>query len=404
MYSDNQYGDYSLARKSLVLGEDWKDILRTYEQREAQHHESLDRDRFAYDQYAARKLRQIDLIDQIESNHIAGLRQTRSDLDLEIMASHEVASKAFATLGLGYEPGKTKIEDLYSLTPLHESDAAKLAGLSGVPARKAPSMRFLKVAGMIGCLVLGTVGMGSLILQTPPKMLFTSPLFLLISMALAFILIGGATMVVVPLWKRIGIQKVASDIEKRPCLSLVSGLALTILMAVVVAVVDAKAMMAINASRALINPESVPGFLLCFLVGLALSAAYIIGSSVVAFSDAYSAEAASRIKAEQERHESEQLHDRRIHIEVQMACEALNTVALIENRRVALTNEIEVLEEEFKNAIAGQFAQIPLAPEMKEENRKDLRMQKKEARFAGWKAMAHDLAMSRTRIAGRSEE
>jgi hypothetical protein len=373
-----------------ALSADWKDHLRAHERREAEHHDALDQHRVAHDSTVSRKRRQANLLEDIETDRLGSLRRLRSELDMQLLAAQDLAGKALANLGIEYRPEKTRFADILKALALPEAEAAKRAGVPIALTVNDRFLKFLKIAGMIGCLLLGMVGMGALVLHVQPTSLFHS-FMLPVAMGLALILVGGTYLVVSPTSRRAGALK-ACDPEALATKLAVSGACwLVALMCVVVALVDAKAITAINSARALVNPDAVPSFFVTLLVGLALSAAYVMGTSILAFSDGFGFEARKKIEAEQAKH----LNEERNFIEVTQACEALNDIEVIEDRRTKLTAEIKDAEQEYRASLARIVRDLPVPPEMPDEHRRDIRLHHQRARFAGQKLTAYELLMAK---------
>jgi|GEM_PF-6051709 len=366
----------------------WLNHQRSYEQTEAEHHEKLGRERDAFDSMLSRKHKQADLVEQIELDRLQSMRTLRSDLDREIGAAQDIAGQAFANMGMAYVPGKSTVQDLYRTEPLAHSVAAERAGVPIAATMSDGLLKFLKFAGMIGCLLLGTLGMGALLLHIQPKTLFHSPL-LIVALGLAFILVGGAYLTVTPASRRHGSLVASKPNEVVTKRSLVTLSALVAGVIIIVALVDAKALMAINAAHAMINPESAPSFALTFLIAAALSATYVLGAAMLAFNDGLGFEAQKRIEAEQERHQDAYRKSQRNSLEVAQACEALNAVDVIETRRKSLDDEIRAVEQGLRQSLSDTYAGSSTPPELTEEQRKQLRFHEQEARFAEQKLNAY---------------
>lgn len=246
-----------------------------------------------------------------------------------------------------YVPGKTTVADLYHTEPLPVSVAAERAGVPAASVMPDGLLKILKLAGMIGCLLLGTVGMGALLLHVVPSALLHSPLAL-VAVGLSFILVGGAYLTVAPPSRRYG-SLVASRPEEA-----VTGRSLRVLcplvagVTVVVALVDTKALMALNSARAIIDPQSVPSFALTFLVAGALSAMYVLGTAMLVVSEGIGYEAARRIEAEQQKYVEAYRKTRENSLEVGQACEALNSVDVIQGSpRSAILHFAETYPHDF---------------------------------------------------------
>lgn len=303
--------------------------------------------------------------------------------------AQDVAARSFANLGLEYIPGKSTVEDLYRIEPLPLSVAADRAGVPVASTLHDGLLKILKYAGMIGCLLLGTIGMGALLLHIPPKSLFHTPL-VIIALGLAFILVGGAYLIVAPASRRHGSLAASRPNDPVTKRSLITLSILVAAVVVIVALVDAKALMAINAARAQINPESAPSFALTFLIAAALSATYVLGTAMLAFNEGFGFEAKKRIEAEQTSHAESHRKTQRKSLEVSQACEALNAIEVIEGRRKSLDAEIRNVEQGLRQSLSDTYAETGAPPELSEEHRQQLRFHEQEARFAGQKLNAYE--------------
>jgi hypothetical protein len=148
--------------------------------------------------------------------------------------------------------------------------------------------------------------------------------------------------------------------------------------------------MAINAARAMADPDSAPSFALTFLVASALSASYVMGTCLLAFNEGYADESRKRMEAAQIRHQRNYREHRQHTLEVSQAVEALNAVAVIEARRRTLNDEIRRVHTELRENLSETFADTGTPPQMPEEHRRDIRYHDLEARFAGQKLKAYE--------------
>lgn len=375
--------------KFAGLKHDQDEWLRIHAEREVIHDSKMDDRRDAHRKHKEHRDQQIDLTTKVELERLGKLRNERSLLEPEITAGEEVAAKALASLGIAYDPETSSPSDVYALTKLHESEAAERAGVGGVHSSALGGATFLKWAGMAGSFALTTIGLGAVVFQMPPKHLFLNPVALVPSMFFAGVIVAGTFMMIHPTWKRAGTITAGRDEEKKRKATL-SAVLVSVVATVSVAVLDAKAVLAINAAKALVDPEHAMPLSVAVITGFCLSAVYVIGASVVAFNDAFAAEATRRIEAEQRKHEKAEMDDQRHFVEVRNAIEALNTVAVLRKRRSVLDAKITELQAEFKKAVDEHYEGIPEAPDMAEEHKADLRMHKKHAKFAEWKVQAHD--------------
>jgi len=374
---------------AIVLSDKRDDAKQLHLGREQIHVGKLAKKQRAYDTTTDAKHDVLSAAIKTELERVSNLRTRRMMLDTQITELHDVAGLACSQMGIPYIPGTTGPNEIYALVPLHESEAAEKAGLPGVLTDSVGGMKFLKWAGFIGCLTLGTFGMGALVLQTSPKMLMANPVFLMLAAGLACILIGGVYMIIHPTWRRVGVTKASKPDDRSTKASLVGAGMLTALSCLIVASVDAKAIIAMSATKAMLNPNSAPSFITTFLVAMALSAAYVLGASITAFTEGYSGEASRKIKAAQDRHLADQLEDRRAHVEIQHAIEALNRIDVCEKARKRLTAEIEAVEAELEAKLDKAYGAIPDAPELPDEHKKDLSILKKRANHEGNKVDAH---------------
>jgi hypothetical protein len=372
-----------------TLYAEWLTRERSREQREAEHHEALNRQRESYDSMVKRQHRQADLIENIELDRLQFLRSLRYQLDQDKVAGEDLAGKAFACLGLEYLPGKSKVEDLYAVEPLAHSVAAARAGVPSASTVSDGFLKVLKYAGMVGCLLLSTLGMGALLLHIAPRALVRSPL-LIVALGLGSMLVGGAYLAVVPGSRRFGSLLACRPNDPVTKRSRVTLPALVAGLVILVALVDAKALMAINSARAMINPESGTSFAVTFLVAAALSATYILGTAILACSEGFAIEAAKRIEAEQAKHQEAFRKGRKELLEVTQACEALNAVDGIETRRKGLNEEISAAEAGLRESLRQAYTGVGAPPELSDAQRKLLRFHEQEARFAGQKLNAYE--------------
>ncbi len=388
--------------KQAGLNHDIDEWLQTHAQRSAIHEARLDERLEEHRRHVERKNKQVDLVESVESERLGKLLTQRSLLETDLSAAHEVAAKALAVLGLEYVPGKTTVQDVYAITKLHEADAADKAGLAGVHTSALSGSTFLKWAGMIGCFVLATVGMGAVVMQVPPRQLFFNPIALFVSLMLASVIVAGVYITVHPTWKRAGTMAATKD-QERAKKALLTAVLVCVVTVLAVATIDAKAIMAINGARALVDPAHATPFWLAFLIGCCLSSVYVVGTSVVAYNDAYAIESARRIEAEQRRHERAEMDDQRHFVEVRNAIESLNAVMVIERQLAELDPKILSVQQDLSRALDAHYQGVPKAPDMPEEHKADLRLHKKHALFASWKAQAQEATNRLMRRPDRSD-
>lgn len=388
--------------KQAGLNHDIQEWLQTHAEREAIHGAKLDERLEEHRRHIQRKSKQVDMVESVESERLGKLLNQRSMFESDLSAAHEVALKALAVLGLEYRPGQTTVQDVYAITKLHVSDAADRAGLGGVHTSAMGGSSLLKWAGMVGCFVLATVGMGAVVMQVAPRQLFSNPIAMLVSMALAMVIVGGVYMTVHPTWKRIGTMSASKDKEKAK-VSFLNGLAISAVAVLVVALIDAKAIMAINASRALVDPNHATPFWVALLIGCCLSSVYVVGASIVAYNDAFAIESARRIEAEQRRHERAEMDDQRHFVEVRNAIESLNAVGVIERQLGELDPKIQAVAAGLNANRDEHYDSLPEAPDMPEEHKSDLRLHRKHAGFAGWKAQAQEATKRFRGLVDRSD-
>ncbi len=317
------------------------------------------------------------------------LRTQRKTLDSEITAQHNVVGKCCGVLGIPYEPGVTTADDIYAVAEISEAEAADLAGLPTSTLAKVPGLDVVKVLAFIGCLILSTVGLGALVLRTQPKSLTNNPFSLAFALGLAFMMVGGAWAFVQVNWLRQGAAYAKDTNDAGTRKKMITLGVITLLACLVIAVIDAKAIIAMSASTALLNPDQAPSLLIAFIVGLALSASYLLGTSAMAFNAGYEAESVKRIDAAKRRNLEDNVSDRRQHIEIQQAIEALNEIKVKEMRREQLTKEIDASDKELLMKFEQISKAVSKTPDLSDEEKTDLRLLKKRFLFEKSKSDAH---------------
>lgn len=372
-----------------VLDEDARSLLKTKAFREDTYQDSLNYRRQVHDSLQSKKLKQIDLVDGIETEHVRHLRQKRVDVAKNLDAAYELAREAFSDLGLVYDAEQSTIADIYAVTDLHEAEAAESMGLVGISKYSKVGFLIIKVLGMLGCMALSAFGLSALIFHISPQRLLSNPIFLPAAILVSFILIGGAYLILNSTWRRVGAMKAAQPEKMRTKVAFASGLGLTGLAAVLVAAIDFESIVAINATRTMLDPEHAQRPELVLLAAFGLSAMYVFGSSASAYSEAHADQIAGRVEAARKRDAANQLASAKQHVEVQHACEAFAQVIALRRQKQEITAEIERAEDEFHLALDQRHSAIPAPPEMPDEHKKDLRIQKKEVRFAKQKRQAH---------------
>ena len=77
-------------------------------------------------------------------------------------------------------------------------------------------------------------------------------------------------------------------------------------------------------------------------------------------------------------------------MEVRNAIESLNAVGVIERQLGELDPKIEAVVAGLNANRDEHYSSMPEAPDMPEEHKSDLRLHRKHAGFAGWKAQAQE--------------
>lgn len=377
-----------LSQTVKNLREQFYDSLRDGEALEAVHRSQLDGPSNEYRQRFDRSQALEAQIDDIEQSRLEQMRVERAHIDKEIAAAHRVAWVSFSNLGLEYIKGRSTVQDVLDICQISDAEAADRAGLPGVPQKPPFIWSALKWMGLAGCLILGTIGMGALVMRLSPRQLLQSPVWLGLSIGLSFILIGSATLLVQPLWRMVGASQAAKPEQAGS--RLLKAVVATLVPVLLVAAVDAKAIMAINAVKSS-HAAASQSFGLAFLVALALSAAYILGSAAHAFYEAYAHEAGLRIDAEKASDAREQTLSRRRLVDVDQSIEALNTVNYLEKRRNELTGEIDSAYEHYESSLDRANGNVGDPPVLSEEKHRQERVKKSEATFAKLKLDAYTM-------------
>ena len=361
-----------------LLDADLRARLDAGESGEAALREEREKGRAAHEEARARAAEGLAETGEVEEARILEMRRHRADLDAEATASQDVALRMLAGLGVPYSPGRTGARELFEAPPLARAEAAENAGVPLARQTADPMLRALKYGGMAGSLLLGTFGMGALLLRVPPRSLPSSPL-LPLAAGLGLSLVGGAYLAVVPVARRAGALAAGrpGTPEARGAMGALR--AMTAGMVGLVALVDAKALQALDGARALVDPASVPPFGLTLLVAAALGHA-----------EGYAEEAEGRIAAEGERHAREWREARREDPEVRQAVEALGYADAVEARRKGLGGEIESAGAQLKRLFGEAMAAAGSAPGPNEDEEARLRERALRARLAEARLAAHD--------------
>lgn len=363
--------------------------LRDLELGDAALRESHERERADREEARGRAEEELGEAGEVEAERVLGLRRHRADLDAEATAAQDVALRLLAGLGIPYTPGGTKPEALLQAPPLPRAEAARRAGLPSARPAADPLLKVLKYAGLAGCVLLGTFGMGALLLRVPPRELPGSPL-LPLAAGLGCALVGGAYLAVVPAARRHGTISAARPNSEEARRSFASLAALVAGIGLTVALVDAKALAALDGARALVDPASVPPFGVTLLVAAALSATYVVGSAMLAFSEGFADETEAIVEAEAAKHAEGWREERRSDPDVRQAMEALGYAGTVDARRRELGGEIEGAEAGLKRAMREALAAAGGPPQEDEAARAERREREARARAAEVRLAAHE--------------
>lgn len=350
----------------------------TYERRRAEHAEERGR--------AADETRGME---RIEAERLLGMRRHRRNLDSEATAAQDVALRALAGLGLPFDPGRTSPDDLLVPPTLPRGEAARRARVPAARVVEDPLLKWLKYAGLVGCLLLGTFGLGALLLRVPPRSLPTSPL-LPLALGLGCSLVGGAYLAVVPAARRHGARSAAAPEAPETRRSLIGLAALVAGTAVTVALVDAKALAALDGARALVDPASVPPFGTTLLVAAALSATYVAGSAMLGYAEGFSEESEAMVESERASFAEDWREGRRADPDVRQAMEAVGYAGTVEARRRQLGGEIESAESELRRTLREAMAAAGPPPAEDDGKGAERREREARARLAELRLAAHE--------------
>lgn len=383
--------------KLAGLRDDKEGWLRTHDKFRDEHGSTLATRRQEHTMHLLRRNRQLTVFETAELKRYGILLEERTILEGEVRAAEEVAVKAFGEICVEYDADKTTVQDIHAALKLPEADAADQAGVGGLHSPALNGSAFLKWAGMAGSFTLCTAGFGAIVMHISPSQLWTSPTALLPSLGMAAMIVGGAYMMVYPTWKRAGTMAAGQD-EAKAGKAVRHGVLIAAVAAASVALLDAKAIIAINVARALVDPEHATPFWVALLTGCCLSSIYVLGTASVAYHDALVEEGASRIEAAQFNHEKSQYE----FVEVRQAVEALNSVGVLRRRLGVLDARIKETHSALKAMVDEHHGSFPEAPVMPAEHKADIAISQKHARFAGLKERAHN-AMRRFAKDGGTE-
>jgi hypothetical protein len=284
----------------------------------------------------------------------------KAKLDLE--ATHRSASEHCSEIGVRYVPGKTTEVDVLSVPMIEEAEAAKRLGLPFGVGFNDRLLRFFKPILTILCWLMSSLslGLGFKILDT--KKIFGNPTTVGLSLVMGGVVALGLLVAITSMWKALG-TKIGAGRPTREVVGLLIPIAaMTAALLLGVAVLDAKAVILLNAARAALNPAFAIPMGIAVLIGAVISGTYILGLAGTGFAESYSLAAKKSIDAEIKGDENGKREAVKQTVLIREALEALADVKVAEQIIQNHENDLMRMDKEFKHERAEMLASVPVVP------------------------------------------
>lgn len=272
------------------------------------------------------------------------------------------------------QPGKTREADILRVPLLEEAEVAKKLGLPCGVGINDRFLKFIKPILTVFCWITAALSLGLGFELLNPKNLFGNAAGVILSLVMGGMVALGILLFLGWLWKIVG-NKVGSCRPTKEVLGvLIPSVVVTTAILMGLAVLDANALILLNAARAALNPAFAIPTHIAILIGLVLSGIYVLGVSAASFADGYSATAKQTIEAVINTDEKQKQEAAKARMPVQLALGALANVKVADEIAQAHEDELKRADEAFKAERAELLASLPELPtnlepeEIKESN------------------------------------
>ncbi|HVT13620.1 MAG TPA: hypothetical protein VHE55_15250 [Fimbriimonadaceae bacterium] len=273
------------------------------------------------------------------------------------------ASQRLSETGTQYVPGQTTIFDILKVPPGEDIEFVRKSDL---PFGSGVQLKFefvLKVPLAIGCQVMTSTSLGLATHLISAKNIFANPGGLTISGIVGTLIALGILIGFGALWKLIG-TKVGSARPTKEVMWTLSPIAvLTLASMGGLAALDAKAISSMESAATRLNPAlATPGSVLA-LIGLVVSALYVVAVVACGFIDGYNKSARILIDGLKAADVQRRRAAKQEEVAVKAAIQSLSDVDVAERHVEKVVERLEHLELKHKRDSAELRRTTPVVPD-----------------------------------------
>lgn len=291
---------------------------------------------------------------------MTGLEQDRTESQRKLDTELLNASTRCSEIGVEFVPGQTSGDDVLSVPPATDSKFVAQADLpfgAGIPLKFESA---LKIPLALSCNVMTSASVGITFKLVQPRNLTANPAGLAISIVIGALTALGIMAAVGLPWRMTG-TKVGSLRPSREVFGLLVPIA-TVTLAIMIGLgsLDTKAISSMEAASVRLNPALATPSSTLALIGLVLSAVYVLAVGASGFMQGYNG-AAARIIADHKRDdEVARMSVRSQEVTPMAALNSLSAVRVAQQRLEALTAQISQADIKNRQEIEALEARMPV--------------------------------------------
>jgi hypothetical protein len=350
----------------------FRDTERQLESKEAEINAQLQAQTQEINEKRGRHLSYLDEEKRQFHNDQAALKQEIKEAERQHEAAKRSASEHCANIGLRYVPDTTTENDILKGRSLEEADAATKLDLPFGTGFEDTRARFIKPILMLLCWLMSALSLGLGFRLLDPKDILANPATLVLSLVMGGVVALGLLLAITPLWRLVGIKVGSSRPTEEVIWLLIPVAAVTMLLLLGLANLDAKALLLLNAAPAALNPARAIPLGVAMLIGAVISGVYVLGMAGTAFAEGYTTEARKRIQAAIKEHENRAREEAKKTVPNQRTLAVLGEVENAKARVQDLKNQLKTLQQGFKHELDDIIGSLPdaqttLTPEQRQE-------------------------------------
>lgn len=319
----------------------------------------------------ATELRQTlrELFDAVEKEY----RATRADLqhqiknaEFDVNAAQLSAGRHCSEIGIPYVPGQTMEADVLRVPALADADAAHSLDLPFGVGLSDGRVKLLKPVLMVFCWLASSLSLGLLFHLLEVRRLFISLPMLAVSLIIGGVVATGLNITITALWRPIGVKTGSRRTRTEVLRVLVPVALITGTFFLSLVVLDAKALILLNAARAALNPIFAIPLGVGLFIGTILSGVYIVGLAGTAFAAGYDDAAKKSISAMIAADEQVKLEAAKKKVAVRLTLDALAQVKVTQAAIKSLKDSLKLADQEYsreRNSLVEALPKIPASLE-----------------------------------------